>query len=97
MRWDNGQETEEAVAWEDVRPQSYAQAGTFVVKGAVGDTGLTVGCEVEVSAPTVASVDALAPVSTEAGTAPELPASASVAWSNGQKTKEPIAWVTAPV
>ena len=92
VRWDNGQETEEAVAWEDVRPQSYAQAGTFVVKGAVGDTGLTVGCEVEVSAPTVASVDALAPVSTEAGTAPELPASASVAWSNGRKTKEPVAW-----
>ncbi len=92
VEWSNGERTEEPIAWEAVDPALYARPGSFEVEGAAGDTGLTVGCEVEVSARAALSAQAPGPVSTEAGRAPELPGSALVRWDNGQETEEAVAW-----
>ena len=92
VEWSNGERTEEPIAWEAVDPALYARPGSFEVEGAAGDTGLTVRCEVEVSARAALSAQAPGPVSTEAGRAPELPGSALVRWDNGQETEEAVAW-----
>ena len=90
VEWSNGERTEEPIAWEAVDPESYARAGSFEARGAAA--GVPVACEVEVRAPTVASVDAPAPVATPAGSAPELPASVGASMSNGSAAELPVEW-----
>ena len=90
--WSNGDVTDEAVSWDAVDPAAYAQAGTFEATGTVGSTGAAVAVEVTVAAPSVESVAQPAGVSTLAGTAPALPATVQVTWSNGDVTDEPVSW-----
>ena len=90
--WSNGDVTDEAVSWDAVDPAAYAQAGTFEATGTVGSTGAAVTVEVTVAAPSVESIAQPAGVSTLAGTAPALPATVQVTWSNGDVTDEPVSW-----
>ncbi len=92
VAWSNGDATDEAVAWDAVDPSAYAQPGSFEVGGTVGATGETATVAVEVVAPSVVSVADPAGVATPSGTAPALPATVRVSWSNGTETDEPVTW-----
>ena len=91
MRWDNGQETEEAVAWEEPDPASYHDGGSFNVEGLVETAELTVTVEVDV-APAVAASCVEASLTTPAGVMPQLPSSLEVLWSNGDRSDEAVSW-----
>ena len=90
--WSNGDVTEEAVAWDALDPDAYAQPGSAQASGAVAGWDAAVTCTVTVEAKQVASVDPLPDVTCDAGTAPALPASATVQWDNGTATSEAVTW-----
>ena len=58
------------------------------------DTGtqVTLTAYADYVAPWATGCDAVAPVETEAGVAPELPATVTVYWSKGDPTQEPVTW-----
>ena len=92
VSWSDGSTTDEPVSWEDVDAKRYETAGTVTLNGSVSDTGLTVKVNVIVKAPTVTDVADVPGVTTQVGTAPELPKTVKVTWSNGDVTDETIAW-----
>ncbi len=94
VTWSDGSVTTEAVAWEQVDPEILAEAGSHLLTGSVGKTGLTVSCEltVEAAPATPASATSPDPVTTEAGTAPQLPTTVKVTWSDGETIDEPVEW-----
>ena len=94
VTWDDGTVTQEAVVWDSVSHDSYAQAGTFDVAGTIPSaTGVTAVAHVSVTAASaVRAVVENSVVTTTAGKAPTLPASAKVTWSNGNVTDEAVAW-----
>ena len=80
------------VEWNAVDEASYHNGGSFVVSGNVKGTGLTVQVTVNVADKTVTGIQNNLGVKTTAGTAPVLPKTASVRWSNGDVTDEPVSW-----
>lgn len=81
-----------AVTWGAIDPSSYHNEGSFTVEGSVADTNLKAQVRVLVSAPKVAAIQNNLAVQTNVGVAPQLPATASVRWSNGDTTNEPVSW-----
>ncbi len=96
VTWSDGSVTTEAVTWEQVDPKILAEAGSYLLTGSVGETGLTVSCELTVEAAPATPVSTASPdpVTTEAGTAPQLPATVKVTWSDGKASDEPVEWNT---
>jgi hypothetical protein len=92
VTYSNGLTRSRTVNWEAVDASRYLDAGTFTVNGTVEGTDFTVQSTVTVSAATVTGIQNNLAVQTVAGTAPELPATASIRWSNGQTTNEPVTW-----
>lgn len=80
------------VTWDPIDPTSYYDEGSFTVQGIVAGIDAKVGITVNVAAPKVAGVQNNLAVQTTAGTAPMLPATASIKWSNGKVTDEIVAW-----
>ena len=96
--WSDGSQKSAKVVWDDIPKDAYAQAGkTFQVNGTVDGTDLTATVDVKVieAAPTVESVEA-STVETYVGTAPKLPESLKVTWSDGTSTDEKVNWVEVP-
>ncbi|MDO5729920.1 MAG: Ig-like domain-containing protein [Actinomycetaceae bacterium] len=93
VTWSNGDTTTETVAWDPIDPVSYSTrgGGTFTVYGSVPGWDDAVSVDVTVNAATVSTV-VNPTVTTDVGTAPELPATVSVTWSNGDVTDEPAVW-----
>lgn len=93
VTWSNGDTTTETVTWDPIDPVSYStrSGGTFTVSGSVPGWDDCVSVDVTVNAATVSAV-ANPTVTTDVGTAPELPATVSVTWSNGDVTDEPAVW-----
>ena len=94
VTWDDGTVTQEAVVWDTVSHDSYAQAGAFDVAGTIPNaTGVTAVAHVSVTAASaVRAVVENSVVTTAAGQAPTLPATAKVTWSNGSVTDEAVSW-----
>lgn len=63
----------------------------FVMLAAVAPSDVTLTINVEPATVTGASVEPTT-VTTKAQTAPQLPENATVTWSNGDTTKEPVTW-----
>lgn len=80
------------VTWGAINPASYYDEGSFTVQGILAGIDAKVGITVNVAAPKVAGVQNNLAVQTTAGTAPMLPATASIKWSNGKVTDEAVAW-----
>ena len=90
--WSNGDTTDEAITWDAVDPSAYAAAGTFTVAGSIAGWETPIKCSVTVAAKTPTAVDAPAEITTPSGTAPVLPATASVSWDNNTTTNEDVTW-----
>ncbi len=93
VTYSDGSTAQVPVAWEEVDPDAYAQAGSFfTVTGTVeGVDGVEASAEVTVGEPAVSSVTEAA-TETVAGTAPELPATVEVVWTDGTTTEEEVVW-----
>lgn len=93
VTWSNGQKTTENIAWDAITPEQYSprEGGSFTVTGTVAGESITVQVKVNPATIGLVTVDPTQ-VETESGTAPKLPETATVAWSNGESTSETIAW-----
>ena len=85
----DGSTVEVDAVWNAVDPKSYRDEGSFAVEGTVGDFSASV--TVDVSAPLAVNAQDVS-VTTTAGTAPELPATVQVTWSNSTVTSESVSW-----
>ena len=104
VTWSDGSTGTGTIAWDAVDEASYKvrAGGEFSVHGTVsatqgsgeGATNATadVSVHVIVGAATATAVEQPAGVSTTAKTAPSLPATARVTWSNGDVTDEAVTW-----
>ena len=79
-----------AVAWEDIDPEKYAAAGVFTVTGAVD--GLDIPARAAVTVINQVTSAQSVEVSTTAGTAPQLPASVSVTFTDGTTGEAGVIW-----
>lgn len=92
VTYSDGSVKAEPVSWAPVDASSYHNSGTFTVEGAVNGTDLTASITVNVAKPRVTGVQNNLTVETTAGTAPVLPKTASIRWSNGDTTDEAVTW-----
>ena len=104
VTWSDGSTSTGTIAWDAVDEASYKvrAGGEFSVHGTVSATQgsgegaasgkADVSVRVIVSAATATAVEQPAGVSTTAKTAPTLPATARVTWSNGDVTDEAVTW-----
>ena len=101
VTWSDGSTSTGAIAWDTVDEASYKvrAGGEFSVHGTVSaapnsgeNATADVSARVIVSAATATAVEQPAGVSTTAKTAPTLPATAHVTWSNGDVTDEAVTW-----
>ena len=99
VKWSNDTTTKEPVQWDEPAKADYTnrKGGTFTVNGTVTIAGKTY--EVKASYrvnPAVAQSAALTEktVTVDSGTDPtgKLPKTATVTWSNGDKTEAPVTW-----
>ena len=96
--WSNGDVTDEPVEWQPLLGLTqdgkgpWDFAGDVTLTGTVEGTDKTVSLTVSVVQPKVRSVGELAGVSTQAGTAPQLPETVQVTWEDGSTTQEGITW-----
>jgi LPXTG-motif cell wall-anchored protein len=90
--YSDGSTYEVAVSWDAVDASQYHTGGQFSVTGRAGDTGLSTQVTVNVNDATVTGVQNNLAVQTVVLTAPQLPETASVRWSNGDTTSETVAW-----
>jgi LPXTG-motif cell wall-anchored protein len=90
--YSDGSTYEAAVSWDAVDASQYHTGGQFSVTGRAGDTGLSTQVTVNVNDATVTGVQNNLAVQTVVLTAPQLPETASVRWSNGDTTSEAVAW-----
>ena len=96
VTWSDGTTTKEVVSWNAVSASAYAQAGSFDVTGTIAAApGVQATAHVTVTALTaVRAVLDNSVISTTAGVAPTLPATARVTWSNGKTSTETVVWNT---
>ncbi len=82
------------VEWDAMDPALYSarEGGSFQVTGRAQGWEEPVLAQVDVEPAQALSATSPDPVSTEAGTAPQLPATVQVAWSNGETSDEPVEW-----
>ena len=97
VTWSDGSVTDESVAWADPTADQAAvlsgrDGGTVELTGTVGATGQSVSATIEVAPATVSSVQAPSVDDVWVGDVPQLPATVSVTWSNGDVTDEPVTW-----
>ena len=101
VTWSDGSTSTGTIAWDTVDEASYKvrAGGEFSVHGTVSaapnsgeNATADVSVRVIVSAATATAVEQPAGVSTTAKTAPTLPATARVTWSNGDVTDEAVTW-----
>ena len=104
VTWSDGSTSMGTIAWDAVDEASYKvrEGGEFSVHGTVNATQgsgedatnatADVSVRVVVSAATATAVEQPAGVTTNAKTAPTLPATARVTWSNGDVTDEAVTW-----
>ena len=91
VSWTNGDVTDEAVTWGDVDEQAYDKPGEFTVTGTVGaDT--PVSCKVTVTAATIVEPAEEVSLSTPSGTAPELPKTVKMTFSNAEVREVAVTW-----
>jgi LPXTG-motif cell wall-anchored protein len=90
--YSDGSTYEVAVSWDAVDANQYHTGGQFSVTGRASDTGLSTQVTVNVNDATVTGVQNNLAVQTVVLTAPQLPETASVRWSNGDTTSEAVAW-----
>ena len=90
--WSNGDTEMADVQWNAIEKSQYTKrdGGTFTVQGKLA--GKTVAATVTVLPAKVSNIAPIAPVTTEAKTAPKLPETAKVTWSNGDTSDEQITW-----
>ena len=94
MTYDDGKARAANVTWEQLDKEAYSarEGGTLEVHGNVEGWDGTVVATVTVTPAAIASASVHNSVTTPAGTAPELPATASVMWTNGDTSNEPVEW-----
>ena len=94
--WSNGDTSDMAVAWDAFDGYTGRDGGDFTVTGTVAGWDGTVSVNVHVNpAKTLAAtIDGTTAITVESGTAPTLPTTATVTWSNGDITDETVAWDT---
>lgn len=104
VTWSDGSTSTGAITWDAVDEASYKvrAGGEFSVHGTVSaaqgvgedatNAKADVSARVIVSAATATAVEQPAGASTTAKTAPTLPATARVTWSNGDVTDEAVTW-----
>ena len=104
VTWDDGTTSTGAVTWDAVDESAYKarEGGSFDVKGTVSATHGTgkdavsatadASVHVSVSAATMTDVEQPAGVTTRVKSAPTLPATVKVTWSNGDATDEAVTW-----
>lgn len=92
--WSDGGSSDEAVSWDaaDLTQKALSsRTGTTIsLKGTVSEFETTQ--KIIVAPATVTKVDFTNAVSTKSGTAPILPETAKVSWSNGESTDSKISW-----
>ena len=82
------------VTWDAIDAAQYHNGGSFTVSGTVDGTDLTAAVKVVVADAYVTGVQNNLSVETTAGTAPNLPKTASIRWSNGDTSNEKVSWNT---
>ena len=101
VTWSDGSTSTGTIAWDAVDEASYKvrAGGEFSVHGTVSaapnsgeNATADVSVRVIVSAATATAVEQPTGVSTTSKTAPTLPATARVTWSNGDVTDETVTW-----
>ena len=101
VTWSDGSTSTGTIAWDAVDEASYKvrAGGEFSVHGTVSaapnsgeNATADVSVRVIVSAATATAIEQPAGVSTTAKTAPILPATVRVTWSNGDVTDEAVTW-----
>lgn len=90
VTWSDGSSSDEIVTWDPVDPASYTKPAWFDVHGSVQGLNVTVHVEVTDAKPTRTVKPST--VTTKAGTAPTLPSTVQVTWSDGQTTTENVVW-----
>lgn len=94
----NGKTSDVVVTWaslsaDQAKTLTSRKGGSFTLTGTVAGTDKTVTVKVTVQAATVTTAKVANPtVTTNSGTAPKLPAKATVTWSNGETAEETITW-----
>ena len=88
--YSNGDTDDVAVTWNDA--VDYTKAGDYTLEGTVNGYAGKPTMLIHVVEPTMTKHDAEFKVTTKPGVAPQLPATASTSWNNGQTITAPIAW-----
>ena len=95
VTWSNGDVTEEDIAWVETENFKNAyknrEGGTYTITGNYGDEQTSVKVNVNPATVTDVSFDD-EDINVENGTAPVLPAKATVTWSNGDVEDTDITW-----
>ncbi|WP_175578326.1 Ig-like domain-containing protein [Bifidobacterium jacchi] len=100
VTWSNDETTDVAVTWDAPKKADYSlrAGGVFSIAGTVNAGGKTfdVTAKYKVKAATVksAAIKGGSTVTTASGTAPKLPTTAVVTWSNGDTIEGTIRWTT---
>ena len=94
VTWDDGRQSDEVVTWDKIQPDQYAKAGNFYVNGTVKGYSGTVRVSVRVLG--LRSYDPIN-VATQALTAPKLPTTIKVTWTDGTQTTEKVNWDSVPL
>ncbi|RSX55415.1 Ig-like domain-containing protein [Bifidobacterium samirii] len=94
--WSNGDTSDVAVTWAEFDGYTKREGGDFTVTGTIAGWDGTVSVNVHVN-PATATAAAIDPdsstITVESGTAPTLPKTATVTWSDGgDTTAEAVTW-----
>ncbi len=94
VTWSNGDVTEEAVTWDTMGADVLSTPGSATVAGTFANERVTLAAQasVEIGEPVVVGVDAVADVTTVAGTRPVLPQTVGITLSDGTRTQAGVSW-----
>ncbi|MDO5722794.1 MAG: Ig-like domain-containing protein, partial [Flaviflexus sp.] len=92
--WSDKMAGDVTLVWDEIDPAHYMarEGGEFTVNGTVDGEDFPVTITVQVNPATKELVADIDPVTTDSGTAPTLPETVTVMWSNGDVTEEPVTW-----
>lgn len=92
VAWSNGERDEATILWGALDPEAYGQPGAFEAQGFIEGWNQPLTCPVVVETKSAVATAQLQTVQTEAGVAPELPATVGVEWNNGTASDEAVTW-----
>ncbi len=93
VTWSNGDKTDEDIVWEELDPEDYnkIEGNSYTVSGTCA--GKSVTANITVLPATIKSIDSMSLITSErVDPTPNLPANATVNWSNDTSSEVSVSW-----